>query len=188
MMNDNEMKNTLRRELLEKRRAHGRNEAYDARIAQRILALPAWERAQTIFLYTPLSWEVGTQAMLCAALSQGRRCAVPVCRENGEMDAVRVTLDTVYVRTSLGVREPQGGEILSPESLDLLLIPALAFDRSGFRLGRGGGYYDRFLPRTRGVKIGLAYAPFVLDEVPRQAHDIPVDAICTQEDLMWIKK
>ncbi len=181
-------KTILRRTLLAKRRAYGRNEAYDARIAQRILALDAWENARRIFLYIPLSWEVGTQGLLDAGLSQGKRCAVPVCRENGEMDAVSLSKDSVLVRAPLGIREPQDGEILAPEAFDLILVPALAFDRSGYRLGRGGGYYDRFLARTQGVKIGLAYTPFVLDRLPRQAHDIPADAICTQEDLMWIKK
>ena len=104
------------------------------------------------------------------------------------MDAVRFTRGSVLVRTPLGILEPRGGEILAPDAPDLLLVPALAFDREGFRLGRGGGYYDRFLAASRGLTIGLAYAPFVLDRLPRQAHDLPVDAICTQEDLMWIKK
>ena len=185
---EKEDKAALRRALLKERRAYGRNEAFDARIAQRVLALPQWDSARSVFLYLPLSWEVGTQALLTAAFAQGKRVCVPVCREGGEMDAVQVTPESEYAVSSLGISEPRGGEILPADGIDLLLVPALAFDRAGFRLGRGGGYYDRFLAASRGVKLGLAYTPFVFDALPRQAHDLPVDAICTQEDLTWIKK
>ena len=180
-------KAALRRKLLALRREKGRDAQADEAILSHIAQSPAWKNASSVFAYRALSWEIGADRLLQLALSQGKRAAVPRCRENGDMDAVCLTKETAFSKSTLGISEPRSGRILLPEETDLVLVPALAFDRAGFRLGRGGGFYDRWLAKTGAVTIGLCYGDFLFDALPRDAHDIPVYGISTQEGLVWIK-
>ena len=72
--------------------------------------------------------------------------------------------------------------VVSPGEIDLVLVPGLAFDRRGYRLGQGGGYYDRYLPQTKAVTVALCRSCFLLDAVPREEHDAPVDLVLTEEE------
>lgn len=181
-------KQTLRTEFLRMRREYGRDEAADQKIAAALTASDVWKTAENVFVYLPLAWEVGTQAIIDAANADGKRIAVPVSGENGEMTAVYVTPSTVFRRGKFGILEPENtGEILLPQNASLILVPALAFDRQGTRLGRGGGYYDRWLSGTVGVRIGLCYSCFLMKRLPKEEHDFAVDAVCTQEGLQWIE-
>ena len=103
------------------------------------------------------------------------------------MDA-RAVSDLSALRSgAFGIPEP-GAELpcVPPEEIGLALVPGTAFDRSGFRLGRGGGYYDRFLPLVRGSRTGLCYGAFLLTVLPRTALDVPVDSIITEEgEFTW---
>jgi 5-formyltetrahydrofolate cyclo-ligase len=80
-----------------------------------------------------------------------------------------------------GVRMPVGGRLVVPETIDLVVVPALAYDPGGNRLGRGGGYYDRFLGRLRrsATKVGLAFDVQIIDDVPVEERDVQVDMIVT---------
>ena len=80
---------------------------------------------------------------------------------------------------AFGIPEPQG-EAADPASIDLTLVPGAAFDKSGGRLGRGGGYYDRYLPLVRGLTVGLAFECQMLETVPREAHDIGIQRVVTE--------
>ena len=71
-----------------------------------------------------------------------------------------------------------------PEKIDLVLVPALAFDKECYRLGHGGGYYDRYLPRTRAFTVGLAREKMLFDRVPREAHDVPVMLVITEKRIV----
>ena len=87
-----------------------------------------------------------------------------------------------------GIREPkpQVGTPQAIADIDAILVPAVAFDRRGYRVGYGGGYYDRFLPELRGraVRVGLAFACQLVDSVPAGAHDVPVDFIVTETEII----
>lgn len=74
--------------------------------------------------------------------------------------------------------------VIDPGQLNLVLTPGLAFDRRGFRLGLGGGYYDRFLPGVRAAKVGIAYCALLLDTVPTEAHDHPVDYLACEDGVV----
>ena len=141
-----------------------------------------------MFVYLPLAWEIDTQALIRIAFAQGKQVAVPVSGPDGQMEAVYIYRHTRLRPGRYGILEPEtGGEILSPQDASLIIVPALAFDRRGVRLGRGGGYYDRWLARTRGTSVGLCYAQYLFTCLPSQAHDRRVDAICTQEGILWTK-
>ena len=91
-------------------------------------------------------------------------------------------------RGAFGIPEPRRDTpVLPPQAFDLAVVPAVAFDRAGFRIGRGGGYYDRYLAQMRGVKIGLCYTQFLLPSLPRELHDERVDLILTEEgECAWV--
>lgn len=80
---------------------------------------------------------------------------------------------------SFDIEEPCGDDTVNPSILDLIIVPAVAFDKDGNRLGRGKGFYDRLLNHTKAVKIGVAYDFQLVDEIPVEPHDIPVDRVIT---------
>lgn len=89
---------------------------------------------------------------------------------------------------SFHIEEPQGDSTVDPDDIELMIIPAVAFDRRGNRLGRGKGFYDRLLQSTRATKIGVGYEFQLLDELPAEEHDIPVDMVITQTSTIVINK
>ena len=183
-------KERLRRSLLEKRRRldAGSRAAYDRRIAERLLLSPCWAAAGTVFCYVGTGWEVSTAKILDAALSTGRRVAVPLCLPDGVMEAHEIFSLNALVPGMFGIPEPRRDTpVLPPQAFDLAVVPAVAFDSAGFRIGRGGGYYDRYLSQLRGVKAGLCYEQFLLPSLPREPHDERVDLILTEEgEYAWV--
>ena len=90
-----------------------------------------------------------------------------------------------YDRTRLAlgafhIEEPQGDDTVDPDSIELMVIPAVAYDRNGNRLGRGKGFYDRLLASTKARKVGIAYDFQLVDEIPAEPHDVPVDIVITE--------
>lgn len=184
-MNPGEYKNELRAALIAKRREYRRNAEADRMICGRLTQSDIWADCGTVFIYLPLSWENGTQEIIDAAFAEGKRVSVPVC-VGDEMIPILITPETEYKRGKFGIKEPADGErvILTPQSL--IIVPALAFDRTGGRLGRGGGYYDRFLARTDAVSAGICYSRFLFDGLPSEAHDEKVKFIFTEEGVLRI--
>ena len=86
------------------------------------------------------------------------------------------------------IEEPTGTGTVNPDELELIVVPAVAFDRKGNRLGRGKGFYDRLLSTTRATKIGVGYEFQLLDELPAEKHDVPMDMVITQKTTVTIKK
>ena len=162
--------------------------AADSRaITERLLTLPEMERAERVFCYVSLPGEVETSPLIGRLLSQGRAVLVPRCRAGGEMDLVPISSLDDLTPGAYGILEP--GPDLTPtgEMPDLAVVPALAFDRRGMRLGQGGGYYDRFLAAYPFLlKIGCALTPFLTDCVPTEPTDQRLDGIATESSLeVW---
>ncbi|MBO4965419.1 MAG: 5-formyltetrahydrofolate cyclo-ligase [Muribaculaceae bacterium] len=82
------------------------------------------------------------------------------------------------------IEEPQGDDIVDPSELELIIVPAVAYDRRGNRLGRGKGFYDRLLATTKATKIGVAYDFQLMDELPAEPHDVPMDFVVTQTTVI----
>ncbi len=173
----------MRRAIGEQVRAMTQSERAEksARIAKRIFSLPGYQRARSVFFYAGLENEPDTLGMIRKMIAEGKRVYLPVTRERGVMDAVRV-LDTAHLRPArYGILEPPEGETAPPDSLDLILLPGAAFDRSLFRLGRGAGFYDRYLEHTRALTVGVAFSCQLVDEVPREAHDKRVSMLILED-------
>ena len=86
------------------------------------------------------------------------------------------------------IEEPTGNETVDPDTLELIVVPAVAYDRKGNRLGRGKGFYDRLLGSTKATKVGVAYEFQIVDEVPVEQHDIPMDIVISPSGVTIIRK
>jgi 5-formyltetrahydrofolate cyclo-ligase len=160
----------------------------EAEIARRVWTVPEVAAARTLLLFADLPEEVTTDAIAAEALRRGVTLVYP--RTVPELRAM--TLHRVgslaELRTgNYGIREPDPGccpEIPETE-VDVALVPGLAWDRRGNRLGRGAGYYDRLFGRSewRGVRCGLFFAFQEMDEVPADEWDLPLDAVVTEREL-----
>ena len=143
------------------------NAACDVRITLQVLSLPAFQAAERIFAYCSVVPEVDTHAILAQARRRGKTVALPVTQPDGQMRFAR--FDGALVLGRFGIPEPpRSARTLLPQPGDLMLVPALAYDRAGRRLGRGGGYYDRFLARVDCCTVGLIRAAFLLDALPAE--------------------
>lgn len=170
-------KPVLRRMLREKKRAltEAQIESASARLAQALFSHPMYRKANALYAYLSYNQEVLTEPILRRALADGKRVAVP--KVFG--DEIRFLRFDENTRVSLGYKgipEPVGGE-LADDSDALVLMPGLAFDPMGHRMGYGGGFYDRFLAKEPHPTIALCYDFQLLPNLPVQAHDIPVDAV-----------
>ena len=147
-------------------------------MTQQLFALPAWRQAGTVFCFVSMRDEPDTTAILQQALVSGKRLCVPRCLpgNDGRMELVEITSLTTCsraVRDSGALRRPHPSPHLEPGAL--ALIPCLAVDKQGVRLGRGAGYYDRFLTRfgQTGPKLLLCPEALVFPALPTDEWDVP---------------
>lgn len=159
-------------------------QASDDALFQRFLALPQVEAAHTILLYCGMGTEPDTLRLLPPLFSAGKKVCLPRCLPGNQMEVRLVQRDSPLIRHSYGMLEP-GPDCppILPEKIDLAVLPGLAFDRSGGRLGRGGGYYDRWLSSYSGVSVALCRDGLLLDALPRLPHDLGVDLVLTETGL-----
>ena len=156
-------------------------------ICSTALALPVLQNKKVIAAYSSFGHEVVTQPLLANLLAAGFVLTLPVVdQQNQKMEFRRVDSLETLTPGVYGILEPHTGQLCSPEEIELLFIPGLAFDRQGNRLGRGGGYYDRYLPTVKpnAVKIGLAFQLQIADALPVDPHDIKVDAVITEQGII----
>jgi 5-formyltetrahydrofolate cyclo-ligase len=187
-MNAGELKKAkrdVRRIVLAARDALGEAERTprSAAIHERFLALPEVERAGTVMLFWSFGSEVSTPPLIERLHARATRVALPRIRGPRDLEVVGFAPADPVRETSFGAREPTGGPVLDPSSIDLVVTPGVAFDRTGGRIGYGGGFYDRFLLVTRpGVpRVSLAFDLQVLDvPLPAGAFDLRVDLIVTE--------
>ncbi len=182
-----------RRELTPAFRAEASRQA-----AGRLMATPEWARAQSVLLYAAAHNELDAQALLEAAWASGKRVFLPRCLPSCNcMEAAACGGLGELVPGRFGIAEPAPAcpaldSALESAGLHLALVPGLAFDRKGNRLGHGQGFYDRFLaqPLARDcLRIGYAYAFQVLDApqtLETHALDIPMHALCTEKEFLRI--
>lgn len=146
----------------------------------RMLALPELRRARTVLLYAALAEEADPSPLVPVLVERGKRLLYPrVAGDDLELVAARdVTALAIGYR---GIAEPAGPRV-DPAQVDLAVIPGVAFDLLGGRLGQGGGHYDRLLPLLPDgcLRVGLCFSCQVVPFVPRDAHDEPVDVVVTE--------
>jgi len=166
--------------------------AASERIAARLLNSPAWAAAVTVVAYMSLPDEVATQALLTAALAQGKHVVLPVARAGVLTWYAVPGLDrSLFTPGAFGIAEPRATlpqwQPQAAATPVMWLVPGVAFDRTGRRLGRGAGYYDRALRAAGAVHgtIGLAFAGQLCDHVPAEDHDWTLESVVTPEE--WVQ-
>lgn len=166
--------------------------ARSARAVERLLGLDAYRQARSLMVYVAFRSELLTEGLIRAALAQGKVVTVPkVERQSKGLLACRLRSFPGPLRPgAYGILEPVGEalELWPPEQLDLVVVPGLAFDPAGHRLGYGGGYYDRFLagPAAQATAIGMAFREQVLAHLPVEPLDRSVSAVVTDEEVFAI--
>jgi 5-formyltetrahydrofolate cyclo-ligase len=157
------------------------------RIAQTLFRDSDWKNADTIGITISNPPEVDTYQIIRKAWELGKTVVVPKCNSSEKQLGFR-KLDRFSQLESVffGLYEPN--ELLTNEvhadKIDLLIVPGLAFNKKGYRLGFGGGYYDRFLMNYHGVKISLAFDSQIVSSLPIEAHDLPVTKIITDDEVI----
>jgi len=158
-------------------------------VAAWILGSPEWRMAQRVLLYVASPDEVDLSALLSAGLSAGKRVCLPAFDGEHGVYLAREILDPARDLVPGRFRIPEPGprcRSLPVAELDLMLVPGLAFDRGGGRLGRGKGYYDRLLADKRGPVWGVAFREQLGATLPRESHDQILDGVLTADG--WIKR
>ncbi len=187
-MDKAQQKQELRRAALANRVAQQDKDELSRRIVARLLSLPEFATANTILFYVDVREEVRTRHGLLSALDSGKRLAVPFCVDNDlqlfhlasmdELEAGRYEIpEPKQELRSLSQKQ------INPEEVDLIVVPGVAFDRRGGRLGHGKGYYDRLLRRAQreATVVALAFECQMVAEVPMEAHDIRMHKIITEQ-------
>lgn len=145
-------------------------------ICSKVLALASWQEAGTLLLYYPLPDEVDVRLLIKDAFESGKKVLLPVVKGD-ELELHLYEGEASLKEGAFGIMEPTG-PLFAPKhygEIELAIIPGMAFNSAGHRLGRGKGYYDRLLPNLRDAKlIGVCFPFQFLEEVPAEAHDISV--------------
>lgn len=152
-----------------------------------ITAAPEFAAARVVMLYLSTVQEVDTAPLALRAWQAGKTVVVPkVAWDQRRMLPVEISsLMTGMTSTGHGIREPVAGNPMPLDLIDLVIVPGLGFSSRGFRIGRGMGFYDRFLaqPDFLGVSCGLAFAEQVVDDLPVLDHDVPLSMLATDKGL-----
>ncbi|MCI9170047.1 MAG: 5-formyltetrahydrofolate cyclo-ligase [Lawsonibacter sp.] len=158
----------------------------DDALFARFLALPQVEAAKTIFAFWGIPGkEPDTARLIQELVRRGKTVGLPRMLPGHRMEVRRYDPDRPLVKVSFGISEPgEDCPLIRREDIDLTLVPAVCYDRRGFRLGFGGGYYDRWLEHFSGVKAGLCRETVLQDRVPTEAHDAKVDILLTEGESL----
>ena len=185
-------KAAIRKEVLETRRTLDPEtlKTNSGCIVQKVKALEAFRRARCVLVYLSIRGEVETDTLVQAALDAGKIVCVPVIvAETGALNISRLPrLDIEFKKGPSGIREPAERFLkwVPPEEVDLVIMPGLAFDREGGRIGYGKGYFDRLLDRLKqdASRVGLAFDFQIYDSLPQDASDRRVQTIITETQVI----
>lgn len=184
-------KQLLRKTYRQRRDALEDRPARSAMISAYVMELAVYQVAQVLHCYLPTRSEVDTRPLLTHALASEKRVVVPVVQQ-GVADLthswLKSTVEAELEPGIFGTFQPRILQPAQPGAWDLTIVPLLAFDRSGYRLGYGKGYYDRLLAIAPTPTIGVAFADQEVEHVPHEPHDIPLHWIVTEREVIACKQ
>ncbi len=160
-------------------------EESDHGIEERFMNLAAWKTARTVFSYVSVRAEPSTRRIMAATLAAGKRLCVPRCEGSGIMRPREIlSLEDLHP-APFGLLEPgEDAPIVPAEQIELAIVPCVAADRQGHRLGHGGGYYDRYLANLRCPTVCLCRGRALLPALPVEEHDVRVKMVLTEAELL----
>lgn len=157
-----------------------------------LISIPQFQNASTVMMYLSLPHEADTSEAILHAWQLGKVVAVPkVSWQQRHMIAVQIhSLETGFSTWTSGLRNPIAGIPMPFEEIDLVVTPALGFDRKGNRLGRGGSYYDRFFANAelKASRCGFGFAEQLVESIPVTDDDEPMDLLVTDEEIIYFNK
>jgi 5-formyltetrahydrofolate cyclo-ligase len=160
---------------------------YSEAIAKKLYALPVWNKVKCIGITISRGNEVNTMPIIEKAWREGKKVCVPKCNPTEKTMTFRKIdsfeqLESVY----FGLLEPIESvtEEVKAAEIDLMVVPGIVFSKDGYRIGYGGGYYDRYLEDFTQLTLSLAYSVQIAEQVPIEPHDIPVQMIITNEEVI----
>ena len=172
-------KKELRRIMRQKKREMTTEQIHtaSAQLCARFLACPEYQRAETIYAYLPYNQEIRTEAIVLQAFADGKKVAVPKIYGD-EMRFLYITDLSQVDKGYCGIPEPVADDPVAQDKTALVLMPGLAFDPQGRRIGYGGGYYDKFLrAEPNHPTVALCYDFQMVEYLPVEEFDIPVDRV-----------
>ncbi len=181
-----QVKSTLRKELIEKRKKITDREVKDGKITAFVTSLEKYKAADKLLVYVNLDGEINTEPLINSALDSGKIVAVPYCEDkHGKMSFYIINSLSQLTVGTFGVREPDinFNKRLEDFENSIIIVPGVSFNRDGHRLGYGGGYYDRFLENFGGTSIGLCYDEMICNTIPLEEHDIAVNFLITDKSI-----
>lgn len=176
------MKSELRKQVLQEMKSIPQKQkmAMDQALTERFLNHPFYQEAKVVATYLSFPHEFQTQGLIDQALKDGKKVLIPKTYPKGRMEFV-VYDPQQLVKTSFGLLEPQGDlEVVDLSQIDLIHVPGLAFTTEGYRIGYGGGYYDRYLEHFAGHTLSTIY-PCQIQNFNSEDHDIPVQEVLIYE-------
>lgn len=188
-------KKILRRNILSKRAALGKdgNISLSKKIINKLIDTEYYKNANTIMCYISFGSEINTHEFIRNCIKDGKRIVVPVTfHEPREMKPSQILSFDELEPGYFNILTPKKEFIryIDPKEIDLIIVPGAVFDRKGYRIGFGGGYYDRFLAdkiNDKSTKISVAFHLQIIDQVPKEEHDVPVDIIITEKEIINCK-
>jgi len=191
----NDLKNQQRRKAYDTRDRQIDKDEVSRIICEQFIAHADYQQAKTVLWYIHCRSEVRTQAALLSELAAGKQVVIPYCTKDrqghNKLGLWRLEDFAELVPGMWGILEPpkqrwgEAGKEVAPEQLDCIMVPGVAFDRFGGRLGNGAGYYDRLLKSVRAdaVLIGVCFESQLLEQVVMDAHDVAMDRIMTEKTI-----
>lgn len=161
-------------------------EQYSAAILNKLMSLPQIQAAKVIMCYRSFRSEVDTAKIVENFLLSGKVLCFPVCEKGGIMHSYCPNDEAAWKKSPMGIMEPdrENSRLIAPEDIELVICPLLAFDAKRRRLGYGGGYYDRYLPKCKNaLRVGVAFEKQRLQQVPTDEHDLNMDIIVTEKNI-----
>ncbi|OES44368.1 5-formyltetrahydrofolate cyclo-ligase [Domibacillus iocasae] len=184
-MNKKKMRETIKQQLTAMERPVYEQKSFD--IAAKLYALAEWKQAKIIALTVSADFEVDTWQLIRFAWLNGKIVCVPKCSpDTKSMQFYQLERFSDLEKVYAGLYEPNPEKTtpIHSNELDLLVVPGLLFERKGFRIGFGGGYYDRFLSSYKGQTISLAFSIQLLEKLPVEKYDMPVQKIVTDKEII----
>lgn len=155
-----------------------------ARVFEKLEQSAAFAMAERILMYHSLPDELSTREFIDRWASR-KQFFLP--RVNGMNLEVLPYHRSRLAQGAFLIEEPQGDEVVPADTIELIVVPAVAYDRNGNRVGRGKGYYDRLLAETRALKVGVGYDFQLVEEIDAEPHDIPVDIVITESARITVR-
>lgn len=180
----------LRQEIAEKRQLLDPRQRTTAslRIVERIQKLRVFMEAKSVALYMAIAGEVDLAPLFPYCWNTGKSTSIPVFNaETRRYELASVTADTTFNTGNYGIKEPAEPSHVPVGSMDLIVVPGVAFDPNGNRLGRGGGYYDRLLNGFEGAMVAVAFDFQIFSSIPCDTHDIPVHYVVTETKSLKVQ-